>query len=105
MKRSMYRIRLEWFVPFDPADLATASAVQWQMDQAREFAHLTLIPNGAQMVNFQTKYFARREVPDAPKPVEESTMMHGDALGLNLKPGPAPMPPIPPDLDASKRRP
>ena len=67
MKRSGYRIRLEWFVPFDPQDIDGISMVNRHLSEAKEFAHLTLLRTGGMLANIQTKYQARRELPDEPK--------------------------------------
>lgn len=70
MKKSGYRIRLEWFVPFDPNDFGGIATVNDHVTQATEFGQFTLTCRGGEMVNIQTKYYARREVPDAPEAAE-----------------------------------
>lgn len=67
MKRSGYRIRLEWFVPFDPETIEGIELPKQHMDAAKEFLHLTVLKTGGMLANIQTKYQARRELPDEPK--------------------------------------
>ena len=105
-KRSGYRIRLEWFVPFDPAKIEGMGAVSHHLDQAKEFSHLNLLRNGGMLVNIQTKYQARREVPDAAHGTVEGMtglfVTDGDKEAL-VHSSPVPQPTMPP-IPATMRR-
>lgn len=102
-KRSGYRIRLEWFVPFDPADIGGIGLVNYHMDQATAFGQVELVPKGALFVNIQTKYQARREVPDAPAGDGAVTVGLPEALTTSADGLSRQMPPIPASLDRRSR--